>query len=332
MTKETPYNIHTFKNFISIYNKKEMSKRLTTEVFIKNSINIHGEKYDYSMVQYIDNHTKVKIICPIHGQFEQLPNDHTSKKCGCYKCGGHGTTTKEFISKCIKIHGKKYDYSKTIFNGVDNIIVVSCKKHGEFNQVAYTHSNGAGCKKCRSEKMSIIQRLSKNEFIKKSNLIHNKKFDYSESNYTIGKEKVCIICPNHGRFMQQAQAHLQGKGCPTCKESVGERNIRIELDNRNIRYESQKRFPDCINHESKRKLPFDFYLPEKNIAIEFNGKQHYGIKHGYFGAKPAVAIEKHNRLIQNDAIKKSYCERNNIQLIIIDDIKSISKFIKKYVL
>lgn len=325
MTKEAPNNVHTFKNFISIYNKNEMSKKLTTEEFIKKSQNVHGKKYDYSLVKYINNHTKVQIICPTHGLFEQLPNDHTSKKCGCYRCSGHGTSTEEFISKCVKIHGNKYDYSKTKFRGVDKKITIICKKHGDFLQSAYGHSVGNGCKKCRSELLSQKQKLTIKEFIDKANKIHNYKFDYSKTNYTIGKNKLYITCPKHGEFYQQAQAHLQGKGCPTCKESVGERKIRMELERLKIKYECQKRFMSCINQESKRQLPFDFYLPDFNVCIEYHGKQHYSIKHGYFGAKKNDAIYKHERLKNNDKLKSDFCDNNNIKLVILNSSSNIEK-------
>jgi hypothetical protein len=88
-----------------------MSKRLTSEEFIKKSKEIHGDKYDYSSVDYIDSKSKVKIICNIHGTFEQIPNSHLNKK-GCSICANNIKSTKiDFIRKSIEIHGDKYNYS-----------------------------------------------------------------------------------------------------------------------------------------------------------------------------------------------------------------------------
>jgi hypothetical protein len=106
-------------------------KRLTTEEFIKKVKLLHGNKYDYSKVNYINNHTKVCIICPEHGEFWQLPQNHL--KWGCKKCsGGEKLNTKIFIERSLNKHGRKYDYSKSIYQNINSDICIICQKHGEF--------------------------------------------------------------------------------------------------------------------------------------------------------------------------------------------------------
>lgn len=325
-TKETPCNNHILNNpYLFIDKIKDMSKKLTTEEFIDKSKLIHGSKYDYSLVEYVNNHTKVKIQCTTHGVFEQLPNNHTSKKCGCLKCAGHGKTTNSFIEQCKIVHGEKYNYSKTIFKSVDHKVIIICKQHGEFKQKAYDHMKGSGCSKCRSKLISDKFRKTLNQFIQEANAIHLNKYDYSKVIYITGRHKVIITCLIHGDFMQIPDSHLQGRGCPKCNESHGEREIRRILEKNNILYEFQKKFSDCISN-TNRKLPFDFYLPDINICIEYNGRQHYSMNGGYFGANIQNATIAFERLKNNDREKIKYCKHNGISLLIIkynDNIEQI---------
>jgi|ERR1035437_368119 hypothetical protein len=126
-------------------------------------------------------------------------------------------TTEKFIEKAIKIHGEKYDYSKSIYTCRHNKILIICKKHGEFNQMAYSHLSGHGCKNCNDENklLNII------DFIKKAKKIHGNKYDYSETksiktNIPHRSRKVIIICKKHGDFEQFPFSHLKGSGCKKC--------------------------------------------------------------------------------------------------------------------
>lgn len=134
----------------------EKVKRLTTEQFINKSISIHGDRYDYSMVKYINSKTKVEIICKEHGVFLQLPTDHCGKlKCGCPNCG-HYLNNRNigldgFIKKATAIHGNKYNYSNSIYVNYDAKIDIGCSKHGVFAQFVSNHLAGNGCPKCSYE-------------------------------------------------------------------------------------------------------------------------------------------------------------------------------------
>lgn len=130
----------------------------TTEQFIEDAKKIHGDKYDYSKVEYKGNKVKVCIICPEHGEFWQTPNKHLSGQ-GCSKCAdvqnglNKRLTQEEFISKCAKIHGNKYDYSKVNYQGWTKPVIIICPEHGEFIQLASVHMTGCGCPKCNESKL-----------------------------------------------------------------------------------------------------------------------------------------------------------------------------------
>lgn len=180
-------------------------RKLTIEEFIKKATSVHGDKYDYSRVNYVNNKTKVCIGCPVHGFFEQSPDSHLGGS-GCLSCGGcEKRTLEKFIEEAKKIHGDKYDYSKV--------------------------------------------------------------------NYVNNKTRVCIICPEHGEFWQTPRAHICKKhGCPKCNESQLERDIRLLLTENNIKYETEKTWNWLIFNSYQF---VDYYLPEYNLVIECQGKQHF---------------------------------------------------------
>lgn len=148
---------------------------LTTEEFIEKARKIHGTQYDYSLVKYIDSKTKVQIICPIHGVFEQAPTSHIYSGAKCKKCAriqairNIKLTTEEFIEKARKIHGNKYDYSKSIYTGINEKIIIICPQHGEIVTTPDKHLRLSGCKLCGYESSAKKRQgqVRKHFFIKK---------------------------------------------------------------------------------------------------------------------------------------------------------------------
>ena len=195
-------------------NDKLTQLKTNKENFIKESNEVHQNKYDYSKVDYKGVTTKVKIICPVHGEFWQTPRVHL-KGCGCPKCGlerqndATRLTTEEFIIRANKIQGNKYDYSKVEYVDYMTKVCIICPEHGEFWQTPNKHLLGQGCPKCGNTK-----KLTLTEFIERSRKIHADKYDYSKVRYINNGTKVCIICPDHGEFWQTPRVHLKGCGCP----------------------------------------------------------------------------------------------------------------------
>ena len=143
--------------------------KLNTESFITKAKEVHGDKYDYSKVEYVNNSTKVCIICPIHGEFWQIPNNHLSGN-GCNKCSGNDKlNTESFITKAKEVHGDKYDYSKVEYINARTKVCIICPVHGEIMIIPNKHLKGYGCNKCK-----ISGKLTKEEFIIKAKEIHRR--------------------------------------------------------------------------------------------------------------------------------------------------------------
>lgn len=188
-------------------------KKLTTQEFIDRARAVHGDKYVYSFVEYKNNCEKVHIICQEHGMFEQRPNYHLSGK-GCPKCGIESKkhTNESFIKKTREIHGDKFDYSNVEYVSVHKKVIIMCPEHGEFEQTPANHFKGRGCPDCGGSKKHYNE-----SFIQKAIELHGSEFyDYSLVEYTGNKNKVTIVCPEHGVFEQSPASHLHGKGCPGC--------------------------------------------------------------------------------------------------------------------
>jgi len=239
----------------------------TTQEFINEAKLIHNNKYDYSLVNYINTDTKIKIICPIHGEFEQTPYKHIKGQ-GCKNCGYNKNsnlfrnTIDDFIKKSIKIHGNKYDYSLVNYKTNKDRVKIICPIHGEFEQTPNAHIK-YGCKLCGYLKNTKLTE----EFINESKEINKNKYDYSLSEYINSYTNIKLICPIHGEFEQTPKNHLsQKQGCLKCSlknvkaendisDFIKSFNINVELKNRNI----------------LDKQELDIYIPSHNLAIEFNG-------------------------------------------------------------
>ena len=136
--------------------KQSLSKRLTTEQFITNVKKVHGDRYDYSRVNYVNCYAKVEIICRIHGIFLQTPSNHLAGS-GCQKCAKvKKPTTKEFIEMAKKVHNNIYNYAKTNYINCQTEVTIICKDHGEFKQVPYSHLKGCGCPYCNTSNGELL--------------------------------------------------------------------------------------------------------------------------------------------------------------------------------
>ena len=155
------------------FNKMGKNKTLTIEQFIEKARKVHGNKYDYSKVEYKGNRYKVCIICPEHGEFWQTPNNHLNgngcKKCNIEKISKNKTlTTEQFIKKAKLIHKNKYIYSKTKYINNNTKVCIICPEHGEFWQIPMSHiDNKSSCPKCINN-----QRYTTEEFIKRAKEVH----------------------------------------------------------------------------------------------------------------------------------------------------------------
>jgi hypothetical protein len=190
----------------------------TSEQFINESKKIHYDKYNYSMVDYVNNYTKVNIICHIHGVFKQTPKHHL--KYGCKKCADDKLKIRKkdlklFINQSNKKHNNKFDYSLVDYKNNYTKVSIICPIHGVFKQTPNNHLKES-CFKCAHEKINKINTLDIKNFIEDSNKKHHNKYDYSLVCYKHGNIKIDIICHIHGVFKQTPNAHKKGQGCQKC--------------------------------------------------------------------------------------------------------------------
>lgn len=290
--------------------------------FIEACIIVHGNYYNYSKVIYKNQKTKIKIICPIHGEFEQLPDDHLNG-CGCPKCAGNlKFTQEEFFEKANRIHGNNYNFSQFEYKGYYEKGKVICNKCGKtFYISAGNFLNGKGCSECNNKEAGKRRRLEIDKFIEFSRKVHGDKYDYSKVKYINSITKVEIICPIHGPFFQIPTNHIYNEqGCPICSSSKGERQIAKYLEEKGIKFEQQKTFEGCIY---KKPLRFDFYLPDYNLIIEYNGIQHY---EDIF--KDPIEF---NNVKNRDKYKKDFCRKNGINLLVIKYTENIKNKINSLI-
>lgn len=282
---------------------------------------IHGNKYLYDMAYdiYENSSKKIPIICIDHGVFYQTPNNH-NRGSGCPICGTKLSSMSLLLEKENVIfdmqekHNYKYKYEDFEYKGNKTEIKITCPIHGEFYQKIGKHKYGSGCPTCSGNEIRTIS-----EFISIANKKHSFKYLYEKAIYINAHTNIIITCPTHGDFLQSPNNHIRGQNCPICKaKSKGEDKIREFFQSINIKFVEQKRYKDCID---KRKLPFDFYIPNKNICIEYDGIQHFTTE-SWGGKKGFIDRNK------KDSIKTKYCNDNNIKLIRIpywdfDNIESI---------
>ena len=278
-----------------------MPKQVITESFIENAKLVHGDKYDYTNTIYLGSHEKVTIICPIHGEFSQLATNHLRGK-GCPYCAKRAKhTTSEFIAEAIKVHGKKYDYSKVEYKGYDEPVDIICPTHGLFKQSWNNHiRSGQECPMCAHRSRPYTTE----EFVARAKEIHGDKYGYDNVEYETERKEIDILCKKHGLFKQKPVDHLRGCGCSKCNESKLEIRIGELLREIGIEYIPQKTF-SWLGLQS-----LDFYLPQLNIAIECQGEQHY--KEMFFNRHYANGLQHTKEL---DIIKQQKCNDHGITIL-----------------
>lgn len=226
--------------------------RLSNQEFINKANKIHNFKYDYSKIDYINNKTKIVIICPKHGRFKQIPFNHL-KNIGCRKCSSKYINTELFVKKAKKLYQNKYNYSKSIYVDTFTPIIIICYKHGEFKQTARNHLRGSECTFCHRP---ISKKFTTQEFIKKAQKVHDSKYDYSKVDYINNKTKIIIICKKHGDFLQNPNNHLRNTNCPKCKHIISKTGTK---------------WLDQIEKEDNIKLEREYYLNIDNQQFFIDG-------------------------------------------------------------
>ncbi len=244
--------------------------------FLTEATKIHGNEYHYPE-QYKKLSQKLKIICPVHGEFFQTPNKHIFAKTKCPSCSKKFKNTELFISQSNKIHNFKYIYPDQYTKGHSKIKII-CPIHGEFFQTPINHTSlGHGCKQCANELNRTTKAMTLDDFITKASKIHNFKYDYHTSQYINNNTKIKIICPIHGLFTQRPAEHLRGSGCSRCYPKYSYPAIQwlesiMESENIHI----QHALNDGEYQIPSTKYKADGYCKETNTIYEFYGDYWHG--------------------------------------------------------
>lgn len=315
-----------------------MSKRRTKEEFEEESRKVHGNKYDYSKVVYVNNRTNVTITCPIHGDFPQTPENHLNGH-GCKKCYYERMAAErrgDFQELSLRV-GDKYSPYEPIeeFKNQHSKIYATCKIHGKYKTSFHRLLQGHGCPDCGRSAPTDVTRynLSKyNEvFFSRHPDSHLRVLNYVRSGDP--SEIECMDC--NTRFWRSPNALLGNPTCPNCYERIRtfklEESIKALLVNNSIKFENQKTF---LWLKNKASLYLDFYLPDCNIAIECQGLQHFQVV-DYFGGEG-----RFKQVVYNDNLKRDLCTEHGIRMIyysdlgidypyeVIEDLDEILKIIK----
>lgn len=241
----------------------------TVNEFINIVNNIHENKYDYSKFIYNGSNIKGVIICKLHGEFSITPSAHISQKQGCKICGiekarqSRLSNIVEFIEKANIIHNNKFTYDNFNYINSHTAGLITCSIHGDFPQCPDSHLHGRGCGWCSKKKANI------NTFLKKSHDKHGDRYTYQNFIYIDCKTKSFITCKKHGDFLQNANNHQQGKGCPDCSSNISKMEIEwLNSLGIKIRGKRIKIFDKLYK--------VDGYDPITNTIYEFNGDFWHG--------------------------------------------------------
>lgn len=234
--------------------------------FVHKAIKIHGNKYVYNESEYINQTTKIRIICDCGNEFYQTPHKHLLGQ-GCPVCAkakmGKKLSLEQFIEKAIAKHGNRFDYTQVEYNGYDIPIKIRCLKcNSDLTQTPDSHLHSNGCFTCSMKDIGDLYRSSKSEFVEKSINIHGNRYSYDRVDYINNTSKVIIKCNSCNQYFTQVPtSHLSGNGCRCISSSLAQEKIARLIDIDYILNDRNTISP----------LELDILVPSKNLAIEYNG-------------------------------------------------------------
>lgn len=220
-------------------------------------------------------------------------------------------TINSFIFKSREIHGDKYDYSKVNYINTRTNVCIICPEHGEFWQNPKTHMEGSGCPLCSKQSFNHPHKLTQEEFVNRSNKIHNNKYDYTNAAFKNIREKVIITCPIHGDFEQTPKRHMNGQGCPLCGKEISQKrcgdytNARKDINS--FKDDVYRLFGDKYN------VIGDYINNKTKIEIYCKEKYKDGSEHGSFFVRPDCITQGHG--CPKCSANKSYAEQELLNFI-----------------
>ncbi len=293
-----------------------MPRKKTRDEFINQANIKHNNIYNYDKVIYKGSSKKVIITCLIHGDFEQIVNNHLAKS-GCPECGliifqnKKNKNREQFVKEANIKHNNIYNYDKVIYKGSSKKVIITCLIHKDFEQRVANHLRGQRCPKCAQKIINKKQTKNIEQFIKEATKKHNNFYNYDKVIYIGSTKKVIITCPIHKDFKQNSNSHLNGSCCPKCvknkfsKTQIEWLKLKIIIDNTYIQHSMNDKEYKINSYK------VDGYSKDLNKVYEFHGD--------YWHGNP----KRFNRNDINKTCKKSYGELYDNTLIRINDIKEL---------
>lgn len=290
------------------------------EIFEKSFKKKFGEKLQPFMNEFITLYKEIHFKCNVCGYVFKRKPYNCLRSCGCPKCRNSNNqklTLEQFTERANQIHNFKYDYSESEYIDTDTRLKVICHEkdefgdeHGEFWVTPHSHIGmmKSGCPKCSGK-----FRKDTEYFIKQAKRVHGDKYDYSNTHYVKALKDIEVICKEHGSFWLTPNEHLMGQGCPLCKESHLEKEMRVFLDEKGINYTPQARFDWLRTNDTKKKMSLDYYIKDLNVAIECQGVQHFNAKRFWNNNKDKE--EEVKKIKKRDKLKKKLCEEHGIKVL-----------------
>lgn len=300
------------------YIKKRTHEEYIAELAVKNpTLEV--------LEEYVDANTKILHRCLIHDYTWYIKPSNALMGHGCKYCHGE-----RIASSRTKTHDDYIELLKNVttdivpleeYRGMTTKILHACLRHSvEWETIPYNILLGCGCSECMKEKIGSKNKKDFEQY--KKELLSCNPDIVCIGEYTKSTEKALHMCKACGNQWYNLPSQiLYGRGCPKCNESYGEREIRIYLDKYGIKYDQQHKFDGCVD---KKELPFDFYLPDYNTAIEYDGYQHFTPVQ-FFGG-----YDTYQKLKTHDSIKDNYCKDNNITLLRISYNENVNEKLNNF--
>jgi G:T-mismatch repair DNA endonuclease (very short patch repair protein) len=296
---------------------------LSFETFENRAREKYGDKFEYFKDTYVNLSEKMTLRCPEHGIINMTPQSHIICKTGCKACGISDFIKKktythhEFIELAKQKHGELYDYTKTIYTKGSELIIVICKTHGEFQQMAKKHLMG-GCRKCADELHASQKRKPIEKYVEEAKAIWGDIYDYSQVQYTSSISKITIICSKHGQFQKIASDHLAGQGCIKCKPKKHSKLATLWLEYMSVRDKviiqhanngGEHRVKNTLYHS-------DGFCENTNTLYEFHGTYWHGDPRRYKADEMNKQMNKpFGELYKNTLKKIQICKEQGYNVI-----------------
>lgn len=311
---------------------EKISKKLSTSI---QEMTKRFKEKGFQVVNYpsiITYTTKIQVRCNKHLEIVQNLSLRNLNEGGCSFCNGRRIYAPDLKKE---IDNKGFEWLNYTENVKSNSkLSIRCKLHNTINEVTVTqlkkNQSSNLCPDCKKEQNSMGN--GKHTLKEVKELFENAGYSLLSDQYVNTKEKLEYLCPKHGIQKISLLKFLEGQRCPQCKKSYGEQKIQNFLREKNILFEPQKTFNNC---KDKELLPFDFYLPQYNACIEYQGIQHYEAvpfrqrrtEENYIKAEEKLKSQQ-----RRDQIKRIFCQENKIHLLEIkyDEFENIENIIKNF--